>query len=336
MRKPSQRIHLMGILAIALLVAACDGTAAGPATLLTELTPAEADDLGTMFEDETDVSVGALIYGGTMNSADMSLGTLSTAPSGGPPRPDVNCVIIEPFPPEDPDQDGVPTVLSIHFDPEPCVIHGDREAAFFFTGALGISDPFPETPGYDSDEGYEAFGHGIEFASGRSFMTVRTGTRSVRQEGNTLGATEAFHSVHLVNGVREKTSEVDWGLRFTADETIVFGTPVPSGSLVIEGVWAVSSDRGDRLFNVSTVTPLQYDANCLDVRPIHRFTAGEVHKVLIVNGHERGTIIVTWVGCGQRPVKEFVPAGDGEGGDRPTDHPNDGPVDGPNDGGSAG
>ena len=337
MRKLSLPLNLLAGLAVVLLVAACDGSAAGPASLLTELTPAEVDDLGTMFEDEADVSIGALIYGGTMNSADLSLGSLSAAPSGGPPRTDIACVIIEPFPPEDPDQDGVPTTLSVHFDPEPCVIRGGREAAFFFTGALRISDPAPTTPGYDVDEAYEAFGHGIEFASGRSFMTVRTGARSVGQEGNTLGATEGFHSVHVVNGIRQKHSEVEWGLRFTADAPIVFGTPVPSGSLTVGGTWATSSERGERLFNVSTVTPLRYDAACLDVRPVHRFTAGEVHKVLIVNGVERGTLVITWVGCGERPVKEYFPATDGDRPtDRPTDRPNDGPTDGGNDGGTEG
>jgi hypothetical protein len=326
MRKPSLQFHLMGSLAIALLFGACDGTVAGPGAFLTEMTPAEVDDLGTMFEDETDVSLGALVYGGTMNSADLSLGTLSTAASGGPPRPDIDCVIIEPLPPEDPDHDGVPTRLSVHFDPEPCVIRGSREAAFFFTGSLGISDPAPETPGYDSDESYEAFGHGVEFASGLSFMTVRTGTRSVRQEGNALGASEAFQSVHVANGEREKHTATEWGLRFTGDSTIVIGAPVPSGSLMIEGVWATSSDRGNRVFHISTVTPLQYDASCIDARPIHRFTAGEIHKVLMVNEREHGTIVVTWVGCGQRPVKEYFPSGDGEtDGDRPHDGLRDGP-----------
>jgi hypothetical protein len=333
MRKPTIRLRLVSGLSAAVLVAGCDG-GTGPVSSLTDLTPAEVNEIGSTFEDETDVSIGALVYGGTLNNADLSVSALSApAMNGAPPRPGLECIVIEPLPPEDPDQDGVPTRLSLHFDPEPCVIQTDRGVTFLFTGAIGVADPAPQTPGYDVDEWYDHFGHGVEIAGGPSFRVVRNGERHVHQDGAVIGAAEAFASVHVINGERERRAATEWGLRFTAEETIVFGQPFPSGSLTLAGTWAFSNADGDRLFHVETATPLQYDATCVDARPIRRFTAGEIHKVLVVNEQRVGMLILTWVGCGLPPNREFHRFQDG---DRPTDRPGTDtpPADNPDEGGS--
>lgn len=322
MRKPMIHFQLASGLSAVVLVAACDG-GTGPVNTAADLTPAQVNEISATFEDETDVSIGALVYGGTLNNANLSVSALSTpALNGAPPLPGLACLVIEPLPPEDPDQDGVPTRLSLSFDPEPCIIQTDRGVTFLFTGALGVADPAPQTPGYDIDEFYDRFGHGIEIAGGPSFKVVRNGERHVRQEGSVIGAAEAFTSIHLINGERERRAATEWRLRFTAAETIVFGQPFPNGSLTIEGTWAFSNAEGDHLFRVETATPLQYDATCTDARPIRRFTAGEIHKVLVVNGERVGVLILTWVGCGLPPTREFHRFGD-------TDHPIDRPTDNP-------
>ena len=87
MRKFTIHQRLASGLCLAVLAAACDG-GTGPAGSLTELSVNEANDIGAAFEDDTDVSLGALIYGGTLNNADLSVGTLSApAMNGAPPRP---------------------------------------------------------------------------------------------------------------------------------------------------------------------------------------------------------------------------------------------------------
>lgn len=306
MRFPSLRLQLIGGLALAAGLAACDGGSTDPVSTPTNLSASEADLLGTAFEDETDVSLGALVYGGTLSNADLSMNVL-TAPSmnGGPPRPGLECLVIEPMPPEDPDLDGVPTKLLVTFDPQPCVVRTDRGMSFLFTGALGIGDPTPLTAAYDLDERYERFGHGVAVEGGRSFLVVRDGDRHVRQEGSGIGAQEAFTSVHVVNEQLQRRAAAEWHLRFAGEDTIVFGQPFPSGHLAIEGTWAFSHDRGDRRFRVETATPLYYDATCVDARPVRRISEGVIHGLLVVNGEQVGVLTLTWTACGRPPTRTW-------------------------------
>lgn len=321
MRKFTIHQRLASGLCLAVLAAACD-SGTGPAGSPTNLSVSETSDISAAFEDDTDVSLGALIYGGTLNNADLSVGTLSApAMNGAPPRPGLECLVIEPMPPEDPDLDGVPTLLSVHFDPEPCVVPTDRGISFIFTGVLGVADPTPQTAAYDLDETYDRFGHGVAITGGRSFLVVRTGERHVRQQGNNIGAAEAFASVHVVNERLQRHAVIDWALRFSGEETIVFGRPFPSGSLSIEGTWAFSHEDADRLFRVETAVPLHYDATCIDARPVRRITEGVIHKLLVVNGERVGVLVITWVGCGRPPVREWHRFDES---DRPTDRPTDG------------
>lgn len=321
MRKFTIHQRLASGLCLAVMAAACD-SGTGPAGSPTNLSVSETSDISAAFEDDTDVSLGALIYGGTLNNADLSVGTLSApAMNGAPPRPGLECLVIEPMPPEDPDLDGVPTLLSVHFDPEPCVVPTDRGVSFIFTGALGVADPTPQTAAYDLDETYDRFGHGVAITGGRSFLVVRTGERHVRQQGNNIGAAEAFASVHVVNERLQRHAVIDWALRFSGEETIVFGRPFPSGSLSIEGTWAFSHEDADRLFRVETAVPLHYDATCIDARPVRRITEGVIHKLLVVNGERVGVLVITWVGCGRPPVREWHRFDES---DRPTDRPTDG------------
>jgi hypothetical protein len=307
-------------LCLAVLMAACDSET-GPAGSPTDLCLSEANDIGAAFEDDTDVSLGALISGGTLNNADVSVGVLSApAMNGAPPRPGLECLVIEPMPPEDPDLDGVPTRLSVHFDPQACVIPTDRGVSFIFTGALGVADPTPQTAAYDIDETYDHFGHSVAVTGGRSFLVVRNGERHVRQEASHIGAVETFASVHVVNEERRRNAAAEWGLRFAGEEPIVFGQPFPSGSLSIGGTWAFSHEDADRLFRVETATPLHYDATCTDARPVRRISEGVIHKLLVVNGERVGVLVMTWVGCGRPPIREWHRFDEG---DRPTDRPTD-------------
>ncbi|MCZ6755391.1 MAG: hypothetical protein O7E49_08775, partial [Gemmatimonadetes bacterium] len=95
-------------------------------------------------------------------------------------------------------------------------------------------------------------------------------------------------------------------LTFRGDDAIVFQQPLPSGALGIEGTWVFRMTNRERLFDVTTVTPLAYDATCTDARPLLRFTEGEIHKTLVRNGTPVAVIKVTWTGCGQEPTREVT------------------------------
>ncbi len=297
------------VLLVALIAAACRGESTGPDEVLAA--GPEADLIVATFEDEADLSMGALVAGGTMGTADVGMLDLATLPIA-PPRPGLECLVIEPFPPEDPDHDHVPTLLGLSFDPEPCVIRTGTGLAFSFAGSLTLSDPTPNTAAYDLEEVLAEFGHGLQSRE-RSYMVIRDGVRSVSHQANQLQAQEDFRAKHVVNGEGEKNTQVDWTLDFASQSAIVFGAPLPSGSLEINGTWAISRGDRNRLFMVETVTPLQYDASCLDVRPVFRFTAGEVHKYLVINGERRAVIVITWTGCGERPTREVIRLDDGAG-----------------------
>jgi len=323
MECPRIRWQMFVGLATALTVAACDNSTAPGGAGASTMSQADVAEAVAGFEDDADVSLGALFSGSTMGMANSTGGL---ALSRDPGIPSLACIVVEPNPPEDPDGDGIPTRLSVHFDPDPCEI-GLGRGTVSLSGSLGIFDPTPETAGYDIVEELTNFGFKLSLAE-RSYMVVRSGRRSVSQEGSVLTADELLEGLHVVNGEREKHSRVDWTLRFEGESTIGYLQPLPSGALTINGSWAWTAGDRERVFGVETVTPLQYDATCADVRPIHRFTAGEIHKVLMVNGQTRGTLILVWTGCGERPARTFVPSGD-----QPTDHPTDG-GDQPTDGGT--
>ncbi|MCZ6756358.1 MAG: hypothetical protein O7E49_13700, partial [Gemmatimonadetes bacterium] len=75
------------------------------------------------------------------------------------------------------------------------------------------------------------------------------------------------------------------------------------------------------LFRVETAVPLHYDATCIDARPVRRISEGVIHKLLVVNGERVGVLVITWVGCGRPPVREWHRFDES---DRPTDRPTDG------------
>lgn len=270
------------------------------------LTDAELAEIEVAFGDDADLSMGALFHGGMVNAfhpvAPMFM---------GPRRNPLACLVIEPLPPEDPDQDGVPTLLTMRFDPDPCVFNLGR-TAIEFSGRLTVSDPFPNQAGYDIDEVIDHFGVAHTLPNGRAKAMVRNGTRSVRHDtdNDQLKAQELITTTHTTPGRAFREAAADWELTFDGTDAIVFDQPLPSGSLTIEGRWSIRNQNRERAFEVTTVTPLAFDATCTDARPLLRFTEGEIHKTLISNGTPVAVIKVIWTGCGQEPTREVTRFGD--------------------------
>lgn len=309
---PSTLFRPGGLAAAAVLVviAACSdssGPAAGDV-----LSDAELAEIEVAFGDDADLSIGALFHGGMVNAFQPVSPMFMGPRPRGPHRTPLACLVIEPLPPEDPDQDGVPTSLTLRFDPDPCVFNLGR-TAIEFSGSLAISDPVPDRAGYDIDEVIDHFGVAHTLPNGRAKAMVRNGTRGVRHDtdNDELKAQERVLTTHTTPGRAFKEAGADWELTFSGNDVIAFQQPLPSGTLGIEGTWIFRKTNHERSFVVTTVTLLAYDATCTDARPLLRFTEGEIHKTLIRNGAPVAVIKVTWTGCGQEPTREITRPSDG-------------------------
>jgi hypothetical protein len=314
MRSHHLRFSVLAALVAAFGSSACGDSAGVDTDSAVTLSAAEVADIGDTFEDEADLSFGALFHRGTLGWFDLSLSNLKALfpPGTRPhlPSPLIACLSVSPLPLEDPDGDGIPTELTVMFGEDDCSFSNrGGGASFALTGTFRLTDPFPNAAGYDLDETFEDFGHTHTSAHGsRSFQATRNGSRSVRQSGNVVTAAEQLTSVWSGTLGPEKTVMSDWMVEFTGDATIVFGDPLPSGSITVDGAWSVIRGPQARDFVVSTVAPLIYDATCAAKRPSRRITAGELHAELTVDGVLRGTLSVVWNGCDTAPTRQFTPA----------------------------
>ncbi len=290
---------LVAAAALVVLVGCSDSSGPAGGDVLTD---AELAEIEVTFGDDADLSMGALFHGGMVNAFHPV-----TPMFMGPHRNPLTCLVIEPLPPEDPDQDGIPTLLTIRFDPDPCVFNLGR-TAIEFSGSVTVSDPVPDQAGYDIDEVIDHFGVAHTLPNGRAKAMVRNGTRSVRHDtdNDVLKAQERILTIHTTPGRAFKEAGASWELTFSGDDAIVFQQPLPSGTLGIEGAWIFRKTNRERSFDITTVTLLAYDATCTDVRPLLRFTEGEIHKTLVRNGTPVAVIKVTWTGCGQEPTREVT------------------------------
>ena len=293
-----------------IFLAGC-GDSSGPAESGDILTDAELAEIEVAFGDDADLSMGALFHGGIVNAFQPVAPMFMGPRPGGPRWNPLACLVIVPLQPEDPDQDGVPTLLTMRFEPNPCVFDLGR-TAIEFSGSLTIRDPFPNQAGYDIDEMIDHFGVAHTLPNGRAKAMVRNGTRGVRHDtGNDkLEAKELITTTHTTPGRAFREAAADWQLTFDGNAAIVVDQPLPSGALTIEGSWSIRNQNRERAFEVTTVTPLAYDATCADARPLLRFTEGEIHKTLVSNGTPVAVIKVIWTGCGQEPTREVTRFGD--------------------------
>jgi hypothetical protein len=301
-------------LAILFVTTSCSDSAGVDPDNPAVLSAAEVRDIGDTFEEEADLSFGALFHRGTLGWFDLSMASLKALFPPGTrahlPSPLIACLSASPLPIDDPDADGVPTDLTISFDPAGCEFtNPKRGVSFALTGSVNVSDPLPNSPGYDVTEVLTDFGHTFTSGNGaHSAQVIRNGTRSVSQAANLLTAAEQLVSVRSGTLGPEKTAASDWMVEFTGDADIMFGDPLPSGSISVEGAWTVTRGPQVREFVMTTVTPLVYDAGCTTDRPSRRITAGELHAEFMVDGMLRGTLSMVWAGCGTAPTRQFTPA----------------------------
>jgi hypothetical protein len=302
----------LGGLAAALWLgaAACSSDPAGTSNTSGNLTPAQVAELGTAASDEVAASVSALPVSGPEDP--FGAFAASGPQPFNPSHMAGHCPAVSPNPIEDPDNDHVPTLLTLTWDPDICTFSFWRHGSFTIFGTWSLADPFPTTPGWDRDATIDNLGWTRVFGSD-SVTETRNGTRSVRGTSDNLTGQEDITTLRHATGKDDATLHRQGSISFSPDQglQLVFGDPIPSGSISIDGSLAWTRGANSFEFDVTTATPLHYnvtDPACAAVPPRLRIDAGELDLTRTRNGVSNGTLKITWSACGQEPTKEFVPA----------------------------
>lgn len=280
---------------LTLLLGACsDSSDPGNTNLLSQTEAAEissdvAQDVDEMLETSTfDVSNGVPL-------------SVEATPeiNAAPPAA---CVTVTPDPVVNSDGDAVPD--SVRFDYSACVFtRGNGAITDSLDGTIDIIDPLPAATSLGARHVFTDF-----FRSRintvmpiRSFSALHNGTREWGGNADTLGHTVTdFVSVWTHPNGRTTTHEKDWVAKFTATTpgTISLVTPLPAGSITLNGTgsWL----KGTRSWSVATatLTPLAYDPTCV-VAP--RLTAGEL-ELTVTRNTEVTLVNILFTACGQYTV----------------------------------
>jgi hypothetical protein len=99
-------------------------------------------------------------------------------------------------------------------------------------------------------------------------------------------------------------NKLNWVFTPASGSTIAFDQPLPSGTVNASGTFTFDRDQSNKAYNVTTTTPLQYDASC---QKLPRYTAG-VLQVERSSSQGDSSITITYTGCGVKPTVVVTPA----------------------------
>jgi hypothetical protein len=275
---------LLAVVMLAGLLAACNRGSTPPINSSTE-----SQDIAEALVSEVDTSVSSL----TMT--DVSLATLNSELSA---QGRFNCVTAT-GDISDADGDGVPLAATYTYNCTDIQYFG---VTANLTGEATIGDP-------SSDAAVQGFDSVIKDLrldlsdKNRSFSEKRNGTRRPRLADNVLTLSHDLNTVRETqtnNLDRTVTVDNELELTFTpvSGLVVVLDEPLPSGTVDVSRSFVWNRDVKDGEYNVTTLTPLSYDANCEE---LPRFTAG-VLEVSRVSETKARTFTVTYTGCGVKPT----------------------------------
>lgn len=293
-----KRLTALGLLLLVVLLSACNREAAPSGTDDATTPSQENQAVAEALVSELDTSADALTMTG------VSLGSVKSELSA---QGRLNCVTAT-GDVSDPDADGVPTAAIYTYN---CMNIQYFGVAANITGVANISDPSadPNVKGFDSqvkDLRLELTGA----YKGRDFSEKRNGTRNPRitPTGLTfqhdLSILRDYQGAYGVDKTVLIGNKLNWVFTPADGATIVFDQPLPSGSVNASGVFSFDRDTFEKRFDVTTTTPLQYDAAC-DQLP--RYTAGAL-QVARSSSTGEATITITYTGCGVKPTITVTPA----------------------------
>lgn len=294
--RPRPGIAFLALLAATLGACSDSNSPSGSADALTAAQAADissdvAQDLDEMLELSTfDASNGIPLAVQAGSQA---------AISAAPPAP---CVTISPAPVTNSDGDAVPD--SVRFDYAACVFsRGNGAITDSLAGTIDFIDPLPLATSLGVRHVFTDFFRSRvnTVLPARSFSALHNGTREWGGNADTLGHTITdFISVWTHPSGRTTTHEKDWVAKFTATTpgTISLLTPLPAGSITLNGTGGWTTLGRTWGVATTTVTPLAFDPACT-VAP--RLTAGELALVVTRNA-EVTNVSIVFTACGQYTV----------------------------------
>jgi hypothetical protein len=289
--------------ALALSLGACSDSNDPSGSTANALTQTQADDMSSDVAQDVDELA-------ELSTFDASNGVPLAAPvqaaiNGAPPAP---CVTVTPNPVVNSDGDAVPD--SARFIYDACVF---TRGAGFVTDSLGgtidFIDPLPLAASIGVRHIFTNFTRARvnTVVPLRSFMAVHNGLREWGGNADTLGhIITGFETAWTHPSGRTTTHEKNWVAKFTATTpgSISLITPLPAGSITVNGTGNWSTVNRTWAVQTTTVTPLQYDPTCT-VAP--RFTAGELTLAVSRNG-EVTNVDIVFTACGQYTVTRTAAA----------------------------
>lgn len=266
--------------------------------LLNGVGPADEQtvDIGETLRDEVESALSSLTLGSSLDP----IGTTQAPPDAASV---VAAPCVTPSSAADSDGDGVPDDATYLFTAPPCRFTGWRGGTLDIVGSLRIQDPSSTSAGF----GYDATLTGLRsrFTSADAkviYDVTRNGTRTLSGSVSSLLLTADLQVIRTFAGHPDAAIDKQWSLNFTPATPLQINAPLPSGTLDIAGTMDWTRGTEHFVLTVTTPTPLQYDAGCIDT--VQRISAG-VMQATGTFGEEDGIVRVTWRGCGTEPAFSF-------------------------------
>jgi hypothetical protein len=257
------------------------------------LSQAQADSMSEVVVADVENELDA-------GTAASGIGFVPGAPSTAALSPSVQCVPdISPLPVVNSDSDRVPDSVRVTFTD--CVI-GFHRGADTIRGSIDIIDPTPLGTDRSLKLAFTDFARIFVDRHGHTASITVNGSRQAVRDSSQLSQTEVGFRTDFVFGNGATASSLrNWAIDFTADVpgSIVHDAALPSGVLSITGSSTFTRNDTTRFdLQVSTPTPLHFDATCTD-RP--RFSTGTLVAVVTKQG-ATSTVTIQFTACGQFTV----------------------------------
>ena len=249
--------------------------------------PSAFSDIGEMGRDEVESALDALTLPTTLAPFRVGGGaSCATASSTS-----------------DTDGDAAPNDATYTFTAPPCRFTGIRGSTLDLVGQLRVQDP-SETAGF----GYAATITGLRLTltaddeDDPDYTAIRNGFRTLTGTTTGLQLATDLQVVRTFAAQSDGSIDEQWTVTFTPETPLQINQPISSGELAIEGT--LGWTRGAESFNleVTTPTPVHYDAGCASVQ---RFDDGELRLTGDFAG-TAGYVRVRWSECGREPEIDFI------------------------------
>ena len=279
-----------GTVAFAAFAACSDSTS--PSSTLTQ---AEANNVAEVVTTDA----AQLPEGATFNS---STGVPFASGPMGAPVIDASAAGCTPTktPASPANSDGDPVPDSVHVDFAGCTFTNGTYTASL-SGSIDFVDPTPTVTDRALRTRYTNFTRSITNTATNETRSVKdNGTRTVVGSADALQFADTMQTDYTFATGATATHVRKWAASFTADQagSIQMGSPLPSGTLTINGSSTYTSGTNNYSLSVSTNPALHHNAGCT-VQP--RFDAGTLTASVTKNG-TTSHVTIQFTACGQYTV----------------------------------